>query len=206
MRKTVLILLTALLTVSSVYAAPVTFYDLYDYLWAQPAIIRLAEKGVIKGVSTHSYAPGNYVSRAELCTLLHRIFNIGGGGLASFSDVSPDSYYYESSAAFMALGILEPHSDGGFHPDDAVTREETMRLTGFLIERFGFAGTPDISCLDAFYDHGSISAENKGYCALLVKNGFITGDGNGAINPSGYLTRAEIAVILDRICTNLLKV
>ena len=204
MKKLLLILIvTVLLTGSVVWANTLTFYDLYDYGWAEASVIRLAEKGIIKGVAPHRYAPGNYVSRAELCTLLHRVFKIGGDGLPSFPDVSADSYYYESSAALKALGILKPYEDGGFHPDDAVTREETMKLTGFLLERFGFMEIPDFSSLEGFYDSKLISPENKGYCALLVKNGFITGDGFGSLNPHGYLTRAETAVILDRIYKNL---
>ncbi len=204
MRKSITILLITLIMSATVTnASSLSFYDLSDYGWAQGAVYRLAEKGVIQGVAPHTYAPGSYVSRAELCTLLHRIFKIGGSGLISYPDVSADSYYYESSAAFKALGILKDHPDGGFHPDDAVTREETMRLTGFLLERFGFAENPDVSCLEAFYDSGLISPENAGYCSLLIENGYITGDGAGQLNPSGYLTRAETAVILDRIYSKI---
>ncbi len=204
MKKIFLIFIcSGILICSSAKATPIMFYDLSEYGWAETSVMNLAEKGIIQGVSPHYFAPGLYVSRAELCTLLHRVFNIGGSGLGSFPDVPADSYYYESSAAFKALGILQPYPDAGFHPDDAVTREEAMRLSGFLLSRFGFAEIPDSSCLDNFYDSTLISPENKGYCALLVKNGFIAGDGAGELNPSGYLTRAETAVFLDRIYKNL---
>ena len=205
MKKTLaLSLLLILLMTFSATATPVTFYDLSDYGWATGAICRLAEKGVIKGVAPHYYAPANYVSKADLATLLGRMFSTGGNGLTAFPDVPADSYYYESVASLKALGILTS-ADGLFHPGDAVTREETMRWIGFLLKRFGFAETTDLSCLERFGDKGLISEENSEYAAILVNGGYITGDNLGNLNPRGYRTRAEIAVILDRLYTNLLQ-
>lgn len=206
MKKSLVSLITFILIMQlSVCGETVSFYDLSEYSWAQSAVYSLAEKGIVKGVSSHSYAPERFVSRADLCTLLHRIFQIGGSGLEAFPDVPADSYYYESAAAFKALGILDDKADGCFHPGDAVTREETMRIAGFLLERFNLAEATDTTVLDGFYDSKLISPENTRYCALLVQNGYITGNGAGQLNPRGYLTRAETAVILNRLYTGLFE-
>ncbi len=186
-----------------VSANTVSFYDLSDYGWATASVCRLAEKGIIKGTAPHYYSPGNYVSKADLCTLLCRIFRPGGSGLTAFPDTPADSYYYESVAALKALGILQPEEDGGFHPHDASTREFTMRITGFLLERYGFVETADITCLNSFPDKDELLEENRLYAAILVEKGFILGDNHGMLNPGGYLTRAEVAVILDRLYSSL---
>lgn len=184
--------------------ANTAFYDLSTHSWAAASIYRLADKGVIQGIAPHYYAPGNYVSKAQLCTLLNRMFGIGGNGLSAFPDVPENSYYYESVAGLKALGILTT-TDGMFHPDDAVNREETMRITGFLLQRFGFVSYSDESCLERFADRDLISPENRQYTALLISKGYITGDDTGNLNPDGYLTRAEIAVLLDRMYSDIMQ-
>ena len=201
--KKIIVLLLCFVTFTCSAADIVTFYDISDYGWASDAIFRLADKDIIKGTAPHYYSPGNFVSKADLATLLGRIFNMNGDGLSAYPDVPADSYYHSSVATLKALGITEPYPDGGFHPGDAITREETMRWAGFLLERFGFAQSTDISCLDRFGDKALISEENRKYVAILINGGYITGDDPGNLNPKGYLTRAETAVILDRLYSGL---
>jgi len=206
MKKVISVCLTLVLVMSlSAVAETPSFYDMNNHSWAVAPVCRLAEKGIIQGIAPHYYAPANYVSRAQLCTLLGRMFNIGGSGLPAYPDVPDDSYYRDSVAGLKALGILKTTSEGLFGPDDAVNREETMRITGFLLERFGFVENIDLSCLDAYPDSWIISDENRRYVATLVSMGFITGDDRGNLNPGGYLTRAEIAVLLDRLYSQLLQ-
>ena len=207
MRKTVVtaFILIFVLTISVIGAEFITFYDLGNHGWATSAICRLAEKGVIKGTAPHYYSPDNYTSKADFATLLGRLFEIGGNGLSAYPDVPADSYYTQSVAALKALGIIQPDSTGNFNPTDAISRTEAMRWTGFLLERFGFAPNIDTSVLERFGDSHLVPKENVKYTAILVEQGFITGDSAGNLNPGGYLTRAETAVILDRIYTAILE-
>ena len=204
MKKTsFLFVFLLILTISPLCAQAVSLYDLGDHFWAQESVYRLAEKGIINGTAPHYYSPESYVSKGELCALLCRIFELDSSRMSSFPDVSEDSYYYGNIAALKALGILEYESDGNFHPDNPITRESTMRIAGFLLDRLGFAEIPETSCIDNFADAHTLSGVNKEYAALLVSKGYILGDTSGNLNPGGYLTRAEIAVILDRLYTDL---
>lgn len=53
--------------------------------------------------------------------------------------------------------------------------------------------------LNGFIDKDRITAYAAESLAALVKEGIVTGSGNGRINPQGTATRAEAAVIIYRI-------
>ena len=50
------------------------------------------------------------------------------------------------------------------------------------------------------YDRSSVSSYAVSAVSTLVKAGIVKGSGN-YINPLGYITRAEVAVILYRVLT-----
>ncbi|MDP4118914.1 MAG: S-layer homology domain-containing protein [Bacillota bacterium] len=200
--KKFIIALTAILIIATVpaFADTVTFYDISGYPWAVQQICSLAEKGVIQGTSLHYYSPSENVSRADICTLLCRTFQIEGVCNGGYADVAnPSDYYYSYVSAMKTLGIVKADVNGNFRPYESATRETTMRLAGFMLIRFGFYEDINTSVLDAFPDGGLVAPENREYVAALVQGGFIQGDAQGMLNPKGNLTRAEVAVILDRI-------
>ena len=58
------------------------------------------------------------------------------------------------------------------------------------------AGAAD---LGAFSDAGSIADYAQSHVAAMVAEGLIKGNADGTINPRGNTTRAEAAVIMQRI-------
>ena len=68
----------------------------------------------------------------------------------------------------------------------------TLQKTGHVLEK------ADESALSAFVDQAHVAGYARDSVALLVKNGIVSGD-NGAIKPNANATRAEVAVMLDRI-------
>ena len=206
MKKIILPLVCLLIFTAAVsFAEPVTFYDLNNHSWAVASVCRLAEKDIIKGTAPHYFSPENYVSKGQVATLLCRMFEIGGEGLSAYLDVDTNQYYYRDIAALRALGILEADENGNFHPEDPATREFTMRVTGFLLMRFEFADYADTGVLGGFADGGMIAPENREYVATLIEKGFIKGDAMGRLCPADYLTRAEVAVMLDRMYLSIIN-
>ncbi|MBQ3053462.1 MAG: S-layer homology domain-containing protein [Clostridia bacterium] len=195
-----LVLFLFLLPVTS-YGA--VFYDLQGYNWAQDSITRLADKGIINGTYPNYYSPGEYVTRGQVCALIGRIFEICGVGLPAFSDVNETEYYKDSIAGLRAIGILSGDYNGYFYPEAPASRETTMRIAGFMLIRGGFFEAVDENVLLAYPDGNQVLPENREYVSALLAGGFIKGDDLGMLSPASYLTRAEAAVILDRIYTFL---
>lgn len=111
-----------------------------------------------------------------------------------------------SHAAVAALklteaGIMSGRQVGNryyFHPEECVSRVE------FLVMAMNAAGITEVPTCEktAFFDDGEIPASMKGYVASAYKLGYISGsnvEGNTCFLPHGEITRAEAAVILERI-------
>lgn len=80
---------------------------------------------------------------------------------------------------------------------DVLTREEAAVI---LAEALGADVT---SSALTFKDAGSISANAKNAIAYAVSKGYLQGVGNNIFNPKGTLTRAQAAVILERVLEDL---
>jgi hypothetical protein len=48
-------------------------------------------------------------------------------------------------------------------------------------------------------DNNLISSDNRKYIAIALKNGIVSGNSNGTLNPKGVLTRAQIAAIMNNV-------
>jgi hypothetical protein len=174
------------------------FTDLAGFDWARAAISDLAGKGVIAGKGGGRFAPGENITRADFVLLLTRAFNLTGEG-EGFSDVPGGAYYENALKAAKANGIIMGIGGNKFNPTGEITREDMMVIVARALEKLGVAleAAPE-DVLSEFKDIGQISDYAKSAVALLVKNGLIKGT-DGRINPKGRATRAEIAVLIQRI-------
>ena len=68
-----------------------TFSDLTGYTWAKGYINALVDAGIIKGMSSTTYAPGQNISYAELITVLVRM-NSSAASVVDSSGTWPNNY------------------------------------------------------------------------------------------------------------------
>ena len=96
-------------------------------------------------------------------------------------------------------GIAAGRSDGSFGGGDIVTREQ---LAVFLYRYSQYAGEELANgVLDIYSDVDSVHAWAREGMAHAVGAGLITGRDNGELDPGGPATRAQLAVILQRLMT-----
>lgn len=65
------------------------------------------------------------------------LFVFGAGRASaggSFTDVSPDAWYYQTVKSVATLGIMKGDPDGKFRPNDTVTRAELAQVTSNTVE------------------------------------------------------------------------
>ncbi len=74
-----------------VMASKNTFSDLTGYTWAKGYINALVTAGIIKGTSSTTYSPGEYISYAELITVLVRM-NSSAASIVDSSGTWPQNY------------------------------------------------------------------------------------------------------------------
>ena len=181
------------------------FNDLTGFDWAKDAIEALAEKDIIKGPGPGIYSPGTNIKRADFVILLVRAFGLTGAAGENFADVAEDAYYAEQLSAAKANGIIAGIGGNKFNPTAQITREDMMTIVLRALEKLGYAlKDADETSLTEFADASEVSDYAKHAVSKLIKNGIITGS-EGKINPKGYATRAEIAVLIHRILTQFIN-
>jgi uncharacterized protein YkwD len=158
-----------------------------------PAILRMADEGVISGYDDGTFRPSASVSRAQLATLLVRQLELTLDGEAtSFSDLGADHPHADNVAIAASHGLVGGYDDGTFRPGRALTRAQAATMLVRAFEVASAAGGHDFSDVDAANVHG-------GAIAAAAEHGMVGGYDDGTFRPGQALTRAQIATILDRL-------
>ena len=175
-----------------------TFTDLANHAWAKDAIYTLKNKGIIRGVSDTEFAPANNIKRGDFILILTRMLGVNNEFTENFADVPESAYYYRAIGSAKAAGIAQGSGEN-FMPENSITRQDliTLAYRAFLAKGY-ITETTDLISLDTFGDKDSISDYAKTSMASMVKAGIIQGS-NGNVNPKGFATRAEVAVMCARL-------
>ena len=170
-----------------------TFNDIITYPWAYNAITTLEEKGIVNRVSEQWYGPAENITRGDYAMFLVRTLGLTDGAGENFVDVDPNAEYAKELAVGRAAGIINGVGDNRFAPKAQITRQDMMTMTSRALK---LAGAAD---LGSFSDAGLIADYAQSHVSAMVADGLIKGNADGTINPLGNTTRAEAAVIMQRL-------
>ena len=168
------------------------YRDIIHYPWAFNAIASLEEKGIVNDVAPVWYGPGQNITRGDYAMFLVRALGLTGSG-ENFADVDPAAEYAKELAIGKANGVINGIGDNKFNPEAQITRQDMMTMTSRALK---LAGAADLS---TFSDAAGIADYAQSHVAAMVAEGLIKGNADGTINPRGNTTRAEAAVIMQRI-------
>lgn len=194
------LLILGLSAALSLQAAAANFTDVSTGSWYADAVDTVSARGLMLGTSAQSFSPGGQVTRGMAVTVLWRLSGSPQPDeKSSFPDVADDAYYADSAAWAQQTGIALGLSSGLFAGDQAVTREQ---LAVLLYRYAQFTGQEVAAgVLDRFPDKDAVHEWARDGVAHAVGIGLITGDGDGLLVPAGQATRAQLAVILQRLLT-----
>lgn len=193
--KKVLILLTVitLLLSTSVFAAD--FKDMPDN-WATEALNAAVDNGLINGSDGYIY-PDNPMTRAEMAAIITRATGAEvEADISKFSDVTKDDWFYSVMAKAVNMKAFNG-SNGKLNPNSNITRQEAFVV---LARVFGLDKLADkeYTELSKFTDGNMVADWAKKEVNMIIKSGFVSGNG-GKINPQDNITRAEFAVVMNRL-------
>lgn len=175
------------------------FTDVKAGAWYYDAIKAMYDKGLMNGESATLFAPNNKLSRAMLVTILYRMQNepeVAANAL--FDDVAVGQWYTKAVAWASANNIVSGVGEGKFAPNDSVTRQEMAAMLCRYASATGLNTTATVN-LGSFTDSNSVAAWAESAMQWAVGSGLIKGDENGALNPTGTATRAEVAMVIVRL-------
>ena len=185
------------------------FLDIGDYTWAEDSINTLYNMNVIKGYSDTEYGPAGNITRIEFITMLARVlknlnYTPNTSGLVYYYLDYDKTHYSKREYDFLmrcledaypedrtAVGYYAMNNIFGssLNMNKAITRGEVVALMDAFLKL-----RPD-------YSYTFTDIVGNRFQSSIVKaatNGLIKGYEDGSFRPDNPITRAEMAVILDR--------
>ena len=171
------------------------FVDMPDN-WATDALVAAVENGLISG-SDGYINPDDYMTRAEMAAIISRATGCQTeADISEFTDVKDTDWYYSPMAKAVYMKGFKG-SDGKLNPENNITRQEAFVV---LARVFGIATNPvsDYSAIDSFTDKDQIADWAKDSLNMIIREGYVGGN-DGKVNPLDNITRAEFAVVMNRL-------
>lgn len=164
--------------------------------WAENAIVKLTQMGIIKGVSESEFDTESNINRGSVAALISRIIADKKTNTISnqYTDVNSNDWYYNDILNVTASGIMMG-DEGNFNPEKMITRQEMAKVLYELCRVCGVK--KEENEYQDFNDDEFISDWAKEAVYYCRQMGLISGYENN-FRPNDNLTRAETASLLYR--------
>jgi len=200
-----------------------------SFHWARKIIMKLYGKNIVG--EAEYFNPDKYVSKEEFCILLNRALDyanvlndsLGDDESKDDKDKEKSSRETETTSEEDASAILENieninpwaveyvenvYESGLIDDEDLVNLLDNLnRKEAALIIANLFEISEEFSSLDietVFTDIGNLNEDEILAIKTVYTNGIMNGKGSGIFSPDANLTRAEAAVVMDKISEKLL--
>jgi len=178
-----------------------SFPDVAGNAWYAGAVGFASSHELFQGTNV-GFEPGTTMNRAMLATVLYRLEDATATGTNSFGDVADGAWYADAVAWASETGIVTG-TGSGFAPETNVTREQIATMFYRYADTLGL-NTGGSASLDGFTDGGETAPWASGAMRWAVGAGLFQGS-NGALNPKGSATRAEVATLFERLVKLIVK-
>lgn len=189
----VLLSLCLILAFIPVSAMAVEFDDAQGH-WAEAAIDRWSDAGVVSGVGNNDFDPEGEMNRAQAASVFSELLQLTDeADISNFTDIPDNAWYAGHIAKCVDAGIMAGMSDTTMEPETTLSREMffTMFAQAMGIER---EETSDVK----FTDSAEASSWAVGYINALANRGFISGMGDGSVEPLSDINRASVMALLNQ--------
>lgn len=189
----VLLSLCLILAFIPVSAMAVEFDDAQGH-WAEAAIDRWSDAGVVSGVGNNNFDPEGEMNRAQAASVFSELLQLTDeADISNFTDIPDNAWYAGHIAKCVDAGIMAGMSDTTMEPGTTLSREMffTMFAQAMGIER---EETSDVK----FNDSAEASSWAVGYINALANRGFISGMGDGSVEPLSDINRASVMALLNQ--------
>lgn len=182
------------------------FTDVDTAKWYHLSVDYVLTHKMMNGVSSRAFAPNANLTRGMLVQILYNLEGKPKGTAANFSDVQTDAWYAEAVGWAASNKVVTGYADGTFRPNAAVTREQAAAI----LYRYAQSKGIDVSVGENTNILSYVDVQQASEYAIpalqwAVGAGVLNGKNGGRLAPTGTVTRAEIAAIMQRWCENIIK-
>lgn len=211
MKRKMAMALAAVLVAGSlpVTASAATFTDINEVSWASSTIQAVSDKGLINGYEDGTFRAKNNVTYSEAMVMVYNLMSKTGNLKTSATNTlsiyqsvlntykiptwSQSTVAYGLSAQILMAADLPKFTTNGV--SNPATRQDVAVMFGrALSEKYDIYAGTGVNYNDVW----RISDEVMPYVDLLTRLGIVTGDDSGNFNPTANITRAEMAVMMNK--------
>lgn len=184
----------------------VPFTDMTPDDWFYSAVQSLWEAGLVTGITDSTFGPDEPLTRGMFVTMLGRMEPetdqaSGKTSETGFSDVDGTAYYAPYVAWGSQNGILFGFDADTFKPDAPITREQAVTI---LWRYEAYKGGADAAAdtdidISSYADAAAVSEYAVPALQWACGAGLVKGSPEGTLEPQRNITRAEAAVLLERM-------
>lgn len=221
-RNLMLVISLVAMASSSVFAKvilvkgnPANYIDINNH-WAYDSIKYVISEGYFQGVNSKEFMPNSEMTRAMLVTALWRltgdnlthtstsngVTRVIPNYVNMFWDMKDSDWCTNYIAWANKEGIISGYSKREFRPNENVTREQlSVILYNYMKEYRVVRGFNQFFVNEAvtFTDNEAISDWAKEQVSIMQQIGLMTGRPDGSFDPQGTVTRAEVAIVIERL-------
>lgn len=188
--------------------AALPFTDIPEGMWCYDDVKYCYENGMMLGSTETTFDPDVFMTRGMVAAVLYRLSGSPDMSASAmpFTDVTPDRFCADAVKWAYANGIISGYSDGTFRPDECISRQQFAAM----LYRYGCAF--DYIDKDRYYppllsysDRGDVADYAKTAMRWAVYSGVVKGRTLNTLDPTGFATRAQCAVMLARFDRNVVS-
>ncbi|OMD21744.1 S-layer homology domain-containing protein, partial [Paenibacillus odorifer] len=182
---------------------PQNFKDVATH-WAKDIVNEMASRKVINGVGDDLFNPNLEITRAEFAAIIVRGLGLKlESGTTSFTDVKVSDWYNDAVQTAYSYKLINGFEDGTFHPTDKITREQAMSIIAKAMVitdlKTNLPAKEASELLSIYTDANEASDWAKSGIADSLQAGIITGRSGNVLAPQAFITRVEVAAIIQRL-------
>lgn len=163
--------------------------------WSEENVMSLFDKGIITGDENNKFNPDKKITRAEMAALIVRALNLSEEYKNLYTDVRGGEWFAEIVCAVSSAGIMKGDKVS-FRPGDYITREELCVVVSNILKYKNIDVVPGKM---NFADEAEISDWAKESVMTAVGMKLVQGMGQNRMSPKSSATKAQAAVIIDKI-------
>ena len=155
--------------------------------------------GIINGYDDDTFQPDQYMTRAELVTVMDKLLGLESESDKYISDVTSKDWYDKYIRKAIFFGIIKGNEKGKINPNSKVTREEAT----VIIARAFHVELDNAYFNSSYKDANKISDWARKEMTAFIKKQYMNGYEDNTIKPKRSITRAEVLAIISRVVKNI---
>lgn len=179
------------------------YHDVNLESWYHNGVHFCLDNDLMVGYGEGEFRPNSILSRSMITSMLWKLAGSpAAAGDVAFDDVAAGKWYEPSIRWAASMGIVSGYTNGGFGPDDALTREQMVTVLWNFAKKMGYDVSVGEETNILSYDDVAQVAEYaipafQWACGAGLVSGKPNADNTGfVLDPTGSGTRAQIATVM----------